>query len=96
MTVKIYFTGATSDLGNEVKRLQMRIAKAVQLLGFSNIKPYRGLSRVLGNSLARFLGGSGGGSLLFYPVGQLMRLYRMLFKHFALHSMVSKTVLQNI
>ena len=68
MTVKIYFTGATSDLGNEVKRLQMRIAKAVQLPGFSNIKPYRGLSRVLGNSLARFLGGSGGGSLLFYPV----------------------------
>ncbi len=41
------------------KRLQMRIAKAVQLPGFSNIKSYGGLSRGQGNSLARFLGGSG-------------------------------------
>ena len=68
MTVKFILPVLLQTSENEVKRLQMRIAKAVQLPGFSNIKPYRGLSRVLGNSLARFLGGSGGGSLLFYPV----------------------------
>ena len=68
MTVNFILPVLLQTSENEVKRLQMRIAKAVQLPGFSKIKPYRGLSRVLGNSLARFLGGSGGENLLFYPV----------------------------
>ncbi len=41
-----------------------------QLPGFSKIDPYRGLSCVLGNSLAQFLGGNGGASLPLYPVGK--------------------------
>ena len=59
MTVNLFLPVLLQTPENEVKRLQMRIAKAVQPPGFSNIKPRRGLSRVLGNSLARFLGGSG-------------------------------------
>lgn len=61
------FTDATSGLGKqwqsinwahaeqEVRRLQMRIAKAASMLSGSRERElYRGLSRVRGNSLARF------------------------------------------
>jgi len=72
-------TGATPYLGkhwksvnwkkvqSEVRRLQMRIAKAVSPPAFRKTEVFRGLSRMMGNYLVRFLGGNGGESPPLYP-----------------------------